>query len=74
MRDGIATYFIEFFLKGEEKTLFSAYVKNPNYSLRESILQTFFSRGNTYTWKVKGLDNFNKTVAESAKSTFTVQE
>ena len=71
---GVATYFVEFYLKDKEKTLFSAYTKNPNYSLPETILTTFFSPGKTYLWKVKGFDTVNNVIGESALFTFTMGE
>ena len=71
---GVATYLLEFFLKGEEKTLFSAYTKNPNYRLPEALLKTFFVPGKTYAWKVKGFDTVNNIAAESTQFTFTMGE
>jgi hypothetical protein len=71
---GIAAYFLEFYFKDEEKLLFSAYTKNPSYSLPETILKTFFSPGKTYAWKVKGFDTFNNVAAESTLFTFTMGE
>jgi hypothetical protein len=69
---GVATYLLEFFLKGEEKTLFSAYTKNPNYRLPEALLKTFFVPGKTYAWRVKGFDTVNNIAAESTQFTFTM--
>jgi hypothetical protein len=71
---GIAAYFLEFYFKDEEKLLFSAYTKNPSYSLPETILKTFFSPGKTYAWKVKGFDTFNNVATESTLFTFTMGE
>jgi hypothetical protein len=71
---GVAIYLLEFFLKGEEKTLFSAYTKNPNYRLPEALLKTFFVPGKTYVWRVKGFDNVNNIAAESTQFTFTMGE
>jgi hypothetical protein len=70
----IAAYFIEFFLKDEEKPFFSAYTKNPNYKIPEAILKTFFSPGRTYSWKVRGFDNLNNVAAESTIFTFMIRE
>lgn len=71
---GVAAYFLAFYLKDEEKLLFSAYTKNPSYSLPETILKTFFSPGKTYAWQVKGFDTFNNVAAESTLFTFTMGE
>ena len=71
---GLATYFLEFYHKDEVKPLFSAYTKNPNYRLPETILKKFFSPGKIYTWKVKGFDTFNNVAAESTLFTFTMGE
>ncbi len=71
---GIANYLLEFFAKGEEKTLFAAYTKNPSYRLPEALLKTYFVPGKAYIWKVKGFDGLNSITAESAQSTFTMTE
>ena len=72
--EGISTYFLQFFLKGEEKPVFSAYARNPAYRLPDAVIKTFFSRGKTYAWKVKGFDALNSVMAESAIFTFTIRE
>jgi hypothetical protein len=74
MRDGVATYYLEFFLKGEEKPVFAAYTKKPDYRLPETFLRRFFSPGRTYGWRVKGFDNLNRAMAESTVFTFTIRE
>ena len=72
--EGISTYFLQFFLKGEEKPVFSAYARNPAYRLPDAVIKIFFSRGKTYAWKVKGLDSSNITAAESSLFTFSIRE
>ena len=72
--EGISTYFLQFFLKGEENPVFSAYARNPAYRLPDAVIKTFFSRGKTYAWKVKGLDSSNIMAAESPLFTFSIRE
>lgn len=72
--EGISIYFLEFFPKGEEKPIFSAYARNPAYRLPDAVMKSFFSRGGTYAWKVKGLDSSNIAVAESPLFTFSIRE
>jgi len=72
--EGISTYFLQFFLKGEEKPVFSAYARNPAYRLPDAVIKTFFSRGKTYAWKVKGLDSSNIMAAESPLFIFSIRE
>jgi len=72
--EGISTYFLQFFLKGEENPVFSAYARNPAYRLPDAVIKTFFSRGKTYAWKVRGLDSSNIMAAESPLFTFSIRE
>jgi hypothetical protein len=72
--EGVSTYFLQFFLKGEENPVFSAYARNPAYRLPDAVIKTFFSRGKTYAWKVKGLDSSNIMAAESPLFTFSIRE
>ena len=71
---GVNIYFLEFFRKGEEKAAFSAYTKAPHYQIPEAILKNYFSRGKSYSWRVKGFDALNRATAESALVTFTIRE
>jgi hypothetical protein len=59
------TYLIEFLEQGDEKPLFSAFTKRVNYSLPRSILNSLFSPGRDYFWRVKGFDAENNVVGES---------
>ena len=72
--EGISIYFLEFFLKGDDKPVFSAYAKKPTYNLPNSVLKAFFSPGKTYAWKVKGFDGSNTALAESPLFTFSIRE
>ena len=72
--EGVSVYFIQFFLRGEDKPVFSAYAKNPTYRLPDSALKAFFLRGKTYSWKVTGLDSSNTAAAESSVFTFSIRE
>jgi hypothetical protein len=73
-REDVTTYFLEFFLKDEEKTLFSAYTRNPVYKLPDVVLREKFSPGESYKWRVRGFDRLNKVIAESTIFTFTFRE
>lgn len=72
--EGISIYFLEFFLKGDDKPIFSAYAKKPTYKLADSVLKAFFSPGKTYAWKVKGFDSSNTALAESPLFAFSIRE
>lgn len=73
-RDGAVIYFLEFYPKGKEKSIFSAYTRNSNYNLRETNLRKFFIPGKAYTWKVRGFDQLNREMTESSLFTFTIRE
>ncbi|AEA34090.1 hypothetical protein [Hippea maritima] len=71
-KDKAYFYLLEFFKKGEEKPVFSAYTKSSTYSMPFYIGHQYFSRG-SYKWHVKGFDEDSRTVAESDFSVFTIK-
>ena len=71
---GVATYLVEFFLKDEDRPVFSAYVADKaDYLLPEPALRHYFIPGKTYGWQVKGFDKENNLVGESDRREFRLQ-
>jgi hypothetical protein len=71
---GVATYLVEFFLKDEDRPVFSAYVADKaDYRLPEPALRHYFIPGKTYAWQVKGFDRENNLVGESDRREFRLQ-
>lgn len=63
---GVTTYLVEFFLKDEDRPIFSAYVASvPEYTLPETALRHYFIPGKDYVWQVKGFDEENNLSGES---------
>jgi hypothetical protein len=65
------TYLLEFLEEGGEKPIFSAYSKRLDYSLPAPVLNSLFSRGKTYLWRVKAFDAENNNTGESPLFRFT---
>lgn len=65
------TYLLEFLEAGGEKPIFSAYSKRLDYSLPEPVLNSLFSQGKTYLWRVKAFDAENNNTGESSLFQFT---
>jgi hypothetical protein len=71
---GLATYLVEFFLKEEDRPVFSAYVADKSdYLLPEPALRHYFIPGKSYSWQVKGFDEENNLVGESDRREFRLQ-
>jgi hypothetical protein len=71
---GVATYLVEFFLKEEDRPVFSAYVADrPDYLLPEPALRHYFVPGKIYDWQVKGFDKENNLIGESGRREFRLQ-
>lgn len=69
-----ATYLVEFFLKDEDRPMFSAYVADGSaYAVPEPALRHYFAPGNDYGWQVKGFDRENNLVGESERRAFRLQ-
>jgi len=68
---GAVTYLVEFFLKEEDRPVFSAYVaERPDYLLPEPALRHYFVPGKTYDWQVKGFDKDHNLIGESTRREF----
>jgi len=68
------TYLVEFFLKEEDRPVFSAYVaERPDYLLPEPALRHYFVPGKTYDWQVKAFDKGHNLIGESAPREFRLQ-
>jgi hypothetical protein len=71
---GVTTYLVEFFLKEEDRPVFSAYVAgHPEYVLPEPALRHYFVPGKTYNWQVKGFDKENNLIGESDRREFRLR-
>ncbi len=68
------TYLIEFLEDGNGKPIFSAYSKRFDYNLPVSVLNSIFSPGKSYFWRVKGFDAENNVIRESPLFRFTFRE
>lgn len=64
-------YLLEFLEEGREKPIFSAYSKRLDYDLPVPVLNSLFSRGKTYLWRVKAFDAENNNTGESPLFQFT---
>lgn len=65
------TYLIEFLEDGNGKPIFSAYTKRFDYNLPVPVLNSIFSPGKNYLWRVKGFDAENNIIGESPLFQFT---
>ncbi len=64
-------FFVQFFERPDSSPVFSAYAKNPSYTLPESIVENVFSREKKYYWKTVALDAENNIIAESEVRSFS---
>jgi hypothetical protein len=69
-RDGLTLFFVQF-LERPDASPFSAYAKNPSYTLPESVVEKVFSREKKYYWKTVALDAENSIIAESEVRSFS---
>jgi hypothetical protein len=69
---GTALYHLELFEgKGKEQTvLFSAFSKEPSYTIPTSIFRKKFHQDTEYFWRVTGLDKNDKPIARSKQRSF----
>jgi hypothetical protein len=70
--DKKAVYLVEFYDDPSSTPLFSAYSKVSSYRLPAAVLTNTFRPGKTYFWKVKGFDEANRIVGESAIREFLI--
>jgi len=72
--DGTAVYLIQYYEKPDLKPVFSAYTKEPSYSLPKAVFDNIFSPGKKYYWKVTGFNDENNIKGESEVRTFAFRE
>jgi hypothetical protein len=71
----IPLYLIEFF--NDEKGItpvFSAFIKEPLYTLPDKGFSQFFEKGSNYYWKVTGLNKTKNQVGESERWSFSFEK
>jgi hypothetical protein len=73
-KDVTVAYLIEFFEKGDEKPIFSAYTRKVEYNIPNPILKQLFMPGKAYRWKVKGFDTETNIIGESFVNDFIFRE
>ncbi len=60
-----SVYLIEFYGKGTDKPLFSAYTKNTEYTIPVRVFERIFQPGERYRWQVKGFGESDVLMGES---------
>lgn len=67
-------YLFEIIQQDNNKTVFSAYTKQPQYSLKQSFIESFLLAEKNYSWRVSALDNNSKVVASSEQNMLSVEQ
>lgn len=70
-RSGTALFFVQFFEHTDSNPVFSAYTKDPAYTLPETVLKGIFSPDKKYYWKTTAFDSENNITAESEVRSFS---
>jgi hypothetical protein len=60
------TYLIEFIDDNAQKPLFSAITEKPEYALPQPVLKYYFTKSQTYFWRIKGFDVSHALIGESS--------
>ncbi|MCP3900653.1 MAG: S8 family serine peptidase, partial [Desulfobacteraceae bacterium] len=69
-----SVYLISIFSKAEEESIFSAYTRQGEYSLKPNVLKARMKPGDKYIWNVIGFNDQNKVTAESISSAFSFNQ
>lgn len=69
-----ALFLIQYFDRLDSRPIFSAYTKEPFYSLPEIVLKSIFSLGQKYYWKVMSFDAENNIIGESTIWSFSFKK
>jgi hypothetical protein len=67
-------FLIVFYSDLETKPVFSAYTRQPYYSVPEPVMNGMFAPGQKYFWKVMSFDSENKVTGESELWSFSFQK
>jgi hypothetical protein len=70
-KPGVASYRVDFFGPDGKEVVFSAYSREPAYSVPASVVDSRFEPNAKYSWRVIGLDENDLPVAESRMAGFS---